>query len=362
MAKVTIASNHAANTVYGSQQLPVIDISGLLHKEGRQQVADEIGQAAESVGFFYIANHGVGGQLISSVHRHAEQWFNQPLEHKQPYYIGWSKNHRGYVPQSEKGFYADEGSRNYEAFDLALDLPYRDPDVTTGHPLLGPNRWPTQPGFRRIVSHYYGEMARVGRLLAGAFEDYFGAPRGALTDLMQKPTSQLRLLHYLECDTPSESDMVNMGAHTDYECFTILHQGGPGLEVLNMHGQWVPAPPIPGTFAVNIGDMLETWSNGRLRSTPHRVVHLGAERYSFPYFAAFDFDARIEPLAHLVHSQSNRYPDVIAGHHLLGQLLRDFPYLNDRYQRGRLKLSFPVPTHNPFERSKLGVSHSAEAA
>ena len=72
------------------------------------------------------------------------------------YYIGNSRNHRGYVPFTEKGDYADEVHRNYEAFDLGLDLPPDDPDYLAGNPILGPNVWPDLPGFKETVAQYYG--------------------------------------------------------------------------------------------------------------------------------------------------------------------------------------------------------------
>lgn len=349
--------------VYKNSDLPIIDISPLAggDETKKRQVAQALGDAACNVGFFYIAGHGVSGQLISAVHRQAASWFARPLAEKQRLYIGWSKNHRGYVPASEQGFYSDEGARNYEAFDLSLDLDPADPDSTPDKPLNGPNCWPDQSGFRRTIGQYYDAISAVGGRLAQSFEAYFDAP-DTLTSLMQKPTSQLRLLHYFETDPPEEADVMNMGAHTDYECFTILQQGGPGLEVMNRDGQWIAAPPIDGAFAVNIGDMLEVWSNGVFRSTPHRVIHNGAERYSFPYFAAADFDAMVKPLPHLVHQHGERHRPIHAGHHLLGQLLRDFPYLRDRHQGGRLLDELSTTGQNPFEVEKLKGSATAQAA
>ncbi len=348
--------------------LPVVDISPLLGSDprARRRAAQALGDAAQEYGFLYIEGHGIERCTIDAVYRQAAAWFRRPLREKLGYYIGRSRNHRGYVPQSERGLYPDEGARHYEAFDLGLDLPADDPDVGDGHCLMGPNVWPDQAGFRATVGGYYDAVSRVGQVMCRAFETYLRVPEGTLTRAMIKPTSQLRLLHYLEnggvarATRAASTTDINMGAHTDYECFTILHQGGPGLQVLSPDQRWIEAPPLDGTFTVNIGDMLEAWTNGRLKSTLHRVVNDGRERFSLPFFVAADYDAVIAPLEQLVPAgQRPAYRPVVAGHHLLGQLLRDFPYLRERHDRGLLRLPFTIPEGNPFE---LGRAPLAQAA
>lgn len=345
----------------GTPSLPVVDISPMFagNARAKRRVAERLGEAAEEYGFLYIEGHGVEQHSIDAVYAQAASWFQRPLDEKLNYYIGHSKNHRGYVPQSEQGLYPDEGARHYEAFDLALDLPLNDPDVSNGHYLLGPNVWPTQSGFRSTVRSYYKQVSHVGHMMCEAFEMYLNVPRGSLLKAMTKPTSQLRLLHYLENNDVTASADVNMGAHTDYECFTILHQGGPGLQVLNPDNEWVDAAPLDGTFTVNIGDLMETWTNGRLKATLHRVANNGHERYSLPFFVAANYDAVIAPLGNLVpKGQQPAYDAIVAGHHLLGQLLRDFPYLRQRYERGVMKLPFRIPSGNPFELGRLPLEPS----
>lgn len=345
-----------------ASSLPVVDVSALLGSDPRakRRAAHALGSAAEEYGFLYIEGHGISRPTIDSVYGQAASWFRRPLSEKLDYYIGRSRNHRGYVPQSEQGLYPDEGARHYEAFDLALELPADDPQVRHGHSLLGPNVWPDQPGFRATVAGYYDAVAALGRSMCQAFEMYLRLPEGTLTRAMKRPTSQLRLLHYRENDGATPSTDINMGAHTDYECFTILHQGGPGLQVLSPDREWIEAPPLDGTFTVNIGDMLEAWTNGRLRATLHRVVNDGRERFSLPFFVAADYDAVIAPLPQLVPAgQRPRYRPMVAGHHLLGQLLRDFPYLRERHERGLMSLPFSVPDGNPFEHGREPLPQAA---
>ena len=109
---------------------------------------------------------------------------------------------------------------------------------------------------------------------------------------MTKPPSQLRLVHYPP-DPGVDPNSTGIGAHTDYEVFTILHTTGPGLEVLNARGASIDAPPIDGAFVVNIGDMFEVLTNGAWVSTTHRVRKVSRERYSFPFFFNFDYRTRV---------------------------------------------------------------------
>jgi isopenicillin N synthase-like dioxygenase len=337
-------------------ELPVIDVEPLLRggRRDRAKVAEQIGKAARDWGFFYICNHGVSPGLLDRAYGQAARFFEQPLAHKLRYDIARSPNHRGYVPVTERGEYADEqGERHYEAFDSGFELAASDP-AARAHYLMGPNLWPRLPGFRQTLSNYYRAMYALGCSLCRGFELHLGLAEGYFDAFTRRPTSQLRLLHYLEHDAPPQDIDMNMGAHTDYECFTMLHQSAPGLQVLGPNGQWIEAPPLEGTFVVNIGDMMEVWSNGTFRSNVHRVVSGGRERFSMPFFFSADYDALIEPVPTMVRPGYPRhYPVTVAGHHLMGQLLRDFSYLRARHAAGQLELDFEVPHCNPFEYSKL---------
>jgi isopenicillin N synthase-like dioxygenase len=333
--------------------IPVVDISPLDARDpaARRRAANALGDAAEGVGFVYVVGHGIAPGLIARVLDRADAFFSLPEVEKACCHVKHSAHHRGYVPVTETGLYSDEqGGRHYEAFDLAADLAPDDPDIGPDKPLLGPNVWPRVNGFRTTLTEYYGAMETLGHLMCRGFERHLGLEPGYLGHFMRKPTSQLRLLHYLPNSAPGNEQSMNMGAHTDYECFTILHQTRPGLQVLTVDDEWLNADPVEGSFVINIGDMLEAWTNGRYRSTLHRVVNHGEERYSVPFFVAADYDARVGPLEpFLSHGAPPRYPTFTAGHHLLGNMLRDFGYLRERYERGELSLPSRPPKRNPFE-------------
>ncbi len=333
--------------------LPIVDVGGLYDRNPvvQRSTAEQICDIAMKNGFLYLNNHMVSKALIDAVYEQARFFIDRDIAEKNRFYIGHSRNHRGYVPTTEKGDYADEqGPRRYEAFDMGMDLPADDPDYLSGNPLLGPNVWPDQPGFRYILARYLKEMNRVSQAMFRAFEMSLGLPRRFFRKQINKPVSQLRLLHYLENNrTPSNYD-VNMGAHTDYECFTILHSRTPSLQILDLDSNWVDAPPIDNTFYFNIGDMMEAWSGGLFVATPHRVINQGEERFSIPFFAATNYDTIVAPVdcPKFRHRQKH-YEPVLGGEHLLSQLLRDFPYLRRRYEAGLLEFPDVQPGPNPFE-------------
>jgi len=314
--------------------IPIVDIEGLRLGDAaaKRRVADELARAARDVGFIYITGHGVPQALFDGLIGAAKAFFALPLDRKMEVYIGKSTNHRGYVPEGEEVFYGGTKDRK-EAYDLSLDLPADDPDYRAGNPLLGPNQWPDLPGFRDAVKAYYDAAFGVGRVLLGGFALAMGEAEDFFEPSLTKPPSQLRLIHYPF--DPQASDAMGIGAHTDYEMFTLLHPTSRGLEVMNGAGEWIDAPPIPGAY---IGDMLELITNGAFVATSHRVRKVTEERYSFPLFFNLDYDCRVAPLPRFVTPDNPARPALLAGEHLFAQTAQIFSYLRERVAAGQIAL------------------------
>jgi isopenicillin N synthase-like dioxygenase len=328
---------------------PIINIASLISAEAdsAKSTIDAIARAAQDVGFFYITGHGCPADVGEALVRRAAQFFALPLEQKMEVYIGKSRNHRGYVPMGEEVFAAGTVDKK-EAFDLSRDLAPDDPAIAAAPHLLGPNQWPELAGFAKDVSAYYGTMFTIGRRLMRAFARALGQEAGFFDPFITKPPSQLRLVHYPA--NPDATDEPGIGAHTDYECFTLLLATSPGLEVMNAKGEWMDAPPKPGAFVVNIGDLLEFWSGGRFVATTHRVRKVAAERYSFPLFFNVDYHTAITPLF------GPKHRTLIAGDHLYGQTVQTFRYLQKRLADGEIQLP-----KNPLPLSSFGQSARAGA-
>jgi isopenicillin N synthase-like dioxygenase len=317
--------------------VPVVDISGLRSQDlaERERVAQEVGKAAREVGFLYVSGSGVDDALFDRLLAVTKEFFALPREEKMRCYIGRSTCHRGYVPVGEEG--VETGMPDLkEAFDTALDLPADDPDHLAGNPMLGPNVWPDVPGFAEAVTAYYHAVLDVGHRLLLAFAVALGEDPDTFSRHATKTPSQLRLVHYPY--NPDAEDRLGIGAHTDYECFTLLKPTAPGLEVMNGAGEWIDVPPIPATFVVNIGDMMELWTNGAYVATSHRVRKVVQERFSFPLFFNVDYHTEVKPLPQFVSGDEAARPALRAGEHLFAQTAQTFAYLRNRIDNGDLVL------------------------
>jgi len=322
------------------QNLPVIDVSRLYSSElsDRQSVAGQMGAAARDSGFFYITGHPISRDVRTALLDATKAYFDAPLETKMAHYIGNSTNHSGYVPPGEETFYGQKPDQK-EAFDIPLDVPADDPDVLDGKtPLLGPVQWPDDQRFRDAAATYYVEVSQLAEKLFAGFALALELPENWFEAHLKKPCSQLRAIHY-PFNPNAPADLPGIGAHTDYECFTILLPTAPGLEVMNGAGEWIDAPPIEDGFVINIGDMLEAWTNGTFAATSHRVRKVQEERYSFPYFATCDYHTVVAPLPQFVSEERPaKYTPIVSGEHLLAQTAQTFTYLKNKVADGTFKM------------------------
>ncbi|MCK9563629.1 MAG: hypothetical protein M0R02_13025 [Bacteroidales bacterium] len=315
--------------------LPVVDISGLASSAiaERRAVARELGEAARQAGFLYVTGHGIAPQQIERLLARTREYFAQPRERKMRDYIGNSSNHSGYVPEGEEQFQPGVIDHK-ETYDIGYDyLPSHG-----RRPMLGPNQWPSLPGFQEDIRAYYDAALALGERLFRGFALALELPEDTFSQHLSAPPSQLRLIHY-PATADIQVDRPGIGAHTDYECFTILLPTAPGLEVLNGAGEWIDVPLLEDAFVINIGDMLEVLSNGAYVATAHRVRKVTEERYSFPLFCACDYDTLIEPVPSLL-SETNppHYQPIRCGDHLFAQTAQTFAYLKMRVAAGEVSL------------------------
>ncbi len=285
--------------------IPVIDFASITSSDPatRAAAAHELRQVCTRIGFFYLRNHGVAPRIIDDCFAEARAYFAMPLEAKMRTHISRSAHHRGYGGLLEEQTDAEGAADLHEAFDLSHDVPADDPEVLRGCWLSGPNAWPddASPGFRRALEAYYAAMLALGRRLFGGFALALGLPEAAFEPMLDRPGSFMRVLHYPP-QPPRQGAAapagIGIGAHSDYECFTILAQDDVGgLEVRNARGDWIAAVPVPDCFVINIGDMMARWTNDLFASTLHRVINRsGRERYSVPFFYGVDYDVTLETL------------------------------------------------------------------
>ena len=327
-----------SNTLTAFTELPAVDVSGLYDSDSdvRRAVARELHKAASEVGFLYVTGHPVNRELRERLIDQTKRFFDLPLDEKMKIYIGKSSGHRGYVPEGEEVMVGGKRDRK-EALDLGFELADEHPLVKDGTPMVGPNQWPDLPGFREDVYAYYEAILDLGKHLIRGFALALGLDESFFDDAITAPPSQLRLIHY-PFDAEA-TDVQGIGAHTDYEFFTLLLPTAPGLEVMNGAGDWIDVPLLPDAYVVNIGDMLEILSNGAFVATSHRVRKVKEERYSFPLFFSCDYHTRIAPLPRLVApGGTSKYDPLIAGDHLYAQTAQSFSYLIEKLARKEISL------------------------
>ncbi|TMV07878.1 isopenicillin N synthase family oxygenase [Ruegeria sediminis] len=280
------------------ERIPTIDISPL-RDAGHPDRAATVGRildACTGIGFLSVTGTGVAQETIEAMRTVVRQIFDVPEPDKWDQAIT-RQNYRGYIPM---GFFTpNDGSGTpdrYEGYKLHQEVP-EDAPIRAACPLYGPNRWPREvPAARKTILGYWAELDAVALLLLGALEDGLGLEAGVLRSAFEDPLTNMTLLHYPP-QAPDE-DGYGIHPHKDTDALTIIAPDPVGgLEVRTRGGDWITPDCPPGGFVVNIGDMLELWSGGRLKSTPHRVVNRsGQERYSFPYFAVPRHDVVVKPL------------------------------------------------------------------
>ena len=304
-------------------EIPVVDMSA-----GLSPVAAAIRRASTEVGFFYVSGHGVPAEIVEAAYDISRRFFARSEAEKQLVRI--NARHRGFLKVGEAKMYESARPDLKESFIFGLDLPESDPDVRSGKKLMGPNVWPADlPEMKAALDRYYAAIDGVGRTLLRAIALSLALPENFFVERYRKPLARGSILYYPPQPPDFGARQFGVSAHTDYGCLTILSQdANGGLQVRNRAGEWIAAPPIPGTFVINIGDLLARWTNDVFSSTPHRVVNTsGRARYSIAVFYDPDYDTLIEVLPACVKlGEAPRYPPVSCGEYIVGRFDKAFAY------------------------------------
>lgn len=309
-------------------QIPIINASALYGEDGaaKQVLAADCRAILRDVGFAYIVNHGVPDALVQRVRAESKNFFALPQGDKTA--LAMNEWHRGYMAPNSSTIVTSTVARNTkpnqsESFMVMHELAPDDPDLLAGKPLQGPNQWPEQlPSLRAAVEAYVAQTEDLSRRLTELIALCLELPPDFFLPFFERPTTFLRLLHYPP--TPAEDGMFGSAPHTDYGFITLLAQDDiGGLEVRNKAGEWIPAPPIEGSFVMDVADILAHWSGGLFASTPHRVINAsGQERYSQPFFFDPSMDVMISPV---VGARAGQDP-IRYGDYLMERLDKNYRY------------------------------------
>jgi len=272
-------------------QLAIIDLGPYLKGEpgALEATAAEICRACETIGFFYTSNHGVDEALIEATFEQSRRFHALPLGSKQA--LALDSDNLGYMAmntsmQRHSTVHKATKPNQNESFFITHPRGPDHPDALSPRPFRGVNRWPDGlPGFREGVLDYFGALNALGQGLLPAFSVALGMEADFLApSFANENNATLRMLHYPP--TVIEDNDFGTAPHTDNSFMTILaRMDVPGLAIRLPSGEWLSPPLVPGTFLVNIGNILRRMSNDRFMSTPHGVIVDGeTDRYSLAYF------------------------------------------------------------------------------
>jgi isopenicillin N synthase-like dioxygenase len=253
-------------------------------------LAEQVKDACENVGFLYIANHGIPQETIDRAFAVSKRFHALPLDEKLK--LRLNDNNIGYMPmnasvQGASTVHQATKPNQNESFFVSHDRGPDHPDVLAGLPLRGRNQWPEgHPDLRTDTMVYFEAVRAMCDRMLPSFAVALGLePDRFAPYFANEGHANLRFLHYPPQEDRSDN-AFGAAPHTDNSFMTALARTDvPGLAVRLASGEWFAPPVIPGTFLINLGNIMRRWSNDRFLSTPHGVINdSGTDRYSIAYF------------------------------------------------------------------------------
>ncbi|WP_198971317.1 isopenicillin N synthase family dioxygenase [Xylophilus sp. ASV27] len=314
---------------HGSAVVPIIDLAPFLHGDAaaRSATARRFGRAFEETGFAAIVNHGVSSALARQVYGQAKAFFALPLEYKSRLMPPEKVKGRGYLPMGIESVAATlDGQTPPDLCEALVFASLEREREGRGQP----NFWPAEPpGFDAGIHAWFDAMKglcdRLMRLSALALD----LPEDWFASCYREPSLTLRFVNYPDQPVAPPPGQLRYGAHHDYGGLTILRQDHApgGLEVCDLQGRWHDVPAIPDSFVINVGDLMQHWTNGRWRSTLHRVSNPArdltgsTQRLSMVAFTGPQEHTRVECLPTCCGpDRPARFAPVIAGDYVRAKL------------------------------------------
>lgn len=296
--------------------VPVIDIGPFLEgsAEGKRAVAEQVGRACKEIGFLTIVGHGVSPELMQRTYDVSRAFFDLPFEEKLAVRV--NATGVGYVPLKVESLAASLGQKTpgdlKESLNCGRDFEH--------------DRWPARPPeLRAIWIAYFESLKGLAEAIMRIFATALNLPEDYFAAAVAEPQAFMRVINYPDQAEEPLPGQLRAGAHSDYGTLTILRSENVagGLQVLDKHGAWVDVVTVPDSFVINIGDMMQYWTNDQWVSTVHRVVNpprqhgQSARRQSIVFFHSPNENAVISCLPGCSSAeQPAKYPSILAGEHL----------------------------------------------
>jgi isopenicillin N synthase-like dioxygenase len=316
-----------------ANKVPVIDLQPYLTGKDKARVAREVGEACEKIGFLVIKGHGVSERTIETMLDASERFFALPTEIKARVRPTDQAVFRGYSPLANMSLAQSMGIESppdlREAFTINRVQDNSDPyfHSAAAGKLFAENVWPNEqdaPSLRSAFTEYYLAMEGLATALMRIFALALDLPESFFDDKVDRHFSNMAAYHYPAMSQPPQPGQLRGGAHTDFGSLTLVYgyPSAKGLQVRVDGDRWEDVPSIPGSFVVNIGDLMAQWTNDRWVSTMHRVANpIESEwyksRYSLVFFHQPNYDVVVESLDSI---NSPKYGPMTSGDHLIHKL------------------------------------------
>ena len=308
-------SNMGSEGTTIQREIRRIDLSNFAQR--KEEITEQLWSAATEIGFFQVYNHGISTEDINKAFALSESFFALPNSTKARWPL----------------------SRNAGWENMSQIRPStRTADQKESYQITRPRMeglWPDEkdlPHFKETALAFEAQCWKVGMQVLSCFADKLGFTSEFFTHAHdpEKPgyQSTLRMLHYFAQDSSTATGTWRAGAHTDYDCLTLLFQrpGQGGLQVLpgkEMEGRaWTPVEPAEGVITCNIGDMLMRWSDDQLPSNFHRVKSPAPNEYQGARYSLGFFCHANEEV--VIHSPSGKYTDITAAEYLKQRISANF--------------------------------------
>lgn len=316
-----------------TDDVPIIDLTGTFDDEAAQvRAARAIRMACQNTGFFYVANHGIDQSITDTAFEQSRRFFDQSQDWKLK--LAKKPGSNGYEPIETQALDNESPADWKESFNFSAGA---EPG-TMDHV---PNLWPENfPGFEEKLGLYHDRVRALGLHISRLIALSLDMPFNFFDPTFSNQKASLRLLKYPPQPGAPKFNQIGAGAHTDWGWITVLAQDEiGGLEVETASGEWIRVKPVPGTFVVNLGDLVLNWTNGHYHSSLHRVMNnlSGRDRYSIVLFYDHAWETPVEPLPTCVApGETPKFHRCISGEH------RRAKYLASRGMAADSKVLVPV--------------------
>jgi isopenicillin N synthase-like dioxygenase len=311
-------------------EIPSLDLADFYGSDDRKKVkfVEALGDAYHNIGFVAIKNHFLTPQMQEKVYKNIVEFFHLPDDIKRKYERTDLAGQRGYTGKGKEHAKGRNTGDLKEFYHVGQELSKPELDKE-GYPA---NIWPAEiADFRKSTVDVFQALEKTGHLMLRAIALYLGLKEDYFDDKVKNGNSILRPIHYYAIENPGEvpADAVRAAEHGDINLITLLMgASAEGLQVLRRDGKWIPITALPDQLVVNVGDMLERLTNGKLKSTIHRVVNpprekMNTPRYSIPFFMHPRSEMSLAALSQCVDDGHPKQWDDITAGEFLNQRLRE---------------------------------------